>query len=250
DHGFDGQGHFRGHVFVRNGAAGPKRNVDFRDTTFDFIDNGNHGRFRDAGDGKAGRFQFLGTETVSSDVNTVVHAAENTEIAVFGKQRSITREVGPILPAFALGIPAIFLVILADEFLAVAPDGLNDSRPGIADAKISGPSGTGGHFLIIFIVNDHVNPGKSGASAAGLHGIERGDRAAQDATGFRLPPGVDDRGFAFSHNIVIPSPNVRLDGFSYRGHVLEVEIVLGRLVRAHLSEHPDRGGRGVKYIYI
>ena len=49
--------------------------------------------------------------------------------------------------------------------------------------------------------------------------------------------------------LVVPAPDLGLDRLAHRGHVLEVVVVLGRLVRADLAQHPDGGGRGVEDVH-
>ena len=73
-------------------------------------------------------------------------------------------------------------------------------------------------------------------------------RAAEEASRLGLPVGVHDHRFAFANGVVIPSPDLRLDRFANGGHVLKLELVLTRLVRSGLPEHPDRCRRRMKYI--
>ena len=82
----------------------------------------------------------------------------------------------------------------------------------------------------------------SRTSAARLHGIESRLGATEETAGFRLPPGVDDDGFPFTNDFVIPLPHFRLDRFADRGHMLEFVVVILRLVEAGFAQHADRGG--------
>src|SRR5208283_5638278 len=54
----------------------------------------------------------------------------------------------------------------------------------------------------------------------------------------------------FAHRVVIPAPNLWLDGFSHRGHVLEMIVVFGGFIVPGLAQHADRRGRGVEYVDI
>src|SRR6266436_7374556 len=136
DHGFD-----CGDDFVLDGFggrnAGLQGDVDDRDTAFDFVDCGNDGGFGDFGDGEAGGFDFLGAEAVAGDVDHVVDAAEDPIVAVRGEHGAVGGVVGPITPVLALGILVVLFVVLIDEALRVAPDGLHDARPRIADADVA-----------------------------------------------------------------------------------------------------------------
>src|SRR5262249_24078143 len=90
------------------------------------------------------------------------------------------------------------------------------------------------------------NSERGRASAARLHAIKRAVRCAEEAASFGLPPSVDDSGFAFANDLVIPAPNFRFDGFADRGHMLVGIVVFLGCVGAGLAEHSNGGGRGVE----
>ena len=92
-------------------------------------------------------------------------------------------------------------------------------------------------------------PSAAGPQRARLGRVDAGQRGAEEAAGLRLPPGVDDDRLALADALVVPAPDLGLDRLADRGHVLEVVVVLGGLVRADLAEHPDRGGRGVEDVH-
>ena len=106
------------------------------------------------------------------------------------------------------------------------------------------------NFLAFFIPDDRINSEARGARAAGLHGIQRGLGGAEEAAGFRLPPGVHDDGFAFADHFVIPAPDFRLDGLADRGHVLEAIVVFLGLVGAGFAQHANGGGRSVEDVDV
>src|SRR4029077_13694537 len=160
-------------------------------------------------------------------------------VAVGGNNSAVGGVVGPIAPVFAGGIFAIFGVVLIDETIGAAPDRLHDAGPGIANADVARGAGASFYFLAGFIPDDWIDAESGGARAAGLHGVESGLGGDQEATGFGLPPGVDDDRFLFSDDVVVPAPDVRLDGFADRGHVLEVVVVFFRLFATGFAEHPD-----------
>ena len=109
---------------------------------------------------------------------------------------------------------------------------------------------SGSYFLAFFIPNDRIDAETRRTRAAGLHGIKRGLGGAEETTGFRLPPGVHDDGFAFADNFVIPAPDFRLDGFADSGHVLEAVVVLLGLFGAGFAKHANGGGRGVEDVDV
>ncbi len=187
---------------------------------------------------------------MAGNIDDVVDAAQDAVIAVGGKNGAISGVVGPIAPVFALRILAVFFVVLIDEALRAAPNGLHDPRPGIANADISGFARARLDLFSVLVPDDRINAENCGACAAGLHGIESGFRAAEEAPGFGLPPGVDDYGFPFANCFVIPTPNFRLDRFADSGHVLEMIVVLFRLVAAGFAEHADGGGRSMENVDV
>src|SRR5262249_28083638 len=137
---FDGGLHFVLHRF-RGRDARLQGNVHHGNTALYFIDLRNHRRFRDFADRQAGGFYFLGAEAVAGDVDDVVDPPKDTVIAVGGKHGAIGSVIRPVAPVLALGILVVLLVILVEETLGVAPDGLHDPGPGIADANISSGAG-------------------------------------------------------------------------------------------------------------
>ena len=71
------------------------------------------------------------------------------------------------------------------------------------------------------VVDDRVDAEDARAAAAGLHRLQRGQRAAQEAAVLGLPPGVDDRRLALADDAVVPAPHVGLDGLADGRHVLK-----------------------------
>src|SRR2546430_13011823 len=136
-----------------------------------------------------------------------MHAAQDAIVTVGGEHGAVRGVVGPVAPVLALRILVVLFVVLIDESLRVAPNGLHDARPGIANADVTGLSRAGFYFIAFFVPNDRVNAEYCGTCAAGLHGIESRLGAAEETAGFRLPPGVDDDGFAFTNDVVIPLPD-------------------------------------------
>ena len=92
-------------------------------------------------------------------------------------------------------------------------------------------------------------PSTPGPQLPGFIGCRRGQGAAEEAAVLGLPPGVDDGRLALADLGVIPAPDLGLDRLAHRGHVLEAVVVLLRLLRADLAQHPDRGGRGVEDVH-
>src|SRR5216683_41142 len=104
--------------------------------------------------------------------------------------------------------------------------------------------------MALLIPNDRINSEHCGASASGFHEIKRRLGAAKETAGFRLPPGVDDDGFALANSLVIPLPDFRLDRFADGGHVLEFVVVILRRVGASFAKHANGGGGSVENVDV
>src|SRR6267142_7005909 len=249
DHGFDRRNDFIFNRFFGKNA-GFERDINFRHAAFHFVNDGNDGSFGDFGTGEASGFDLLGAEAVAGDVDDVIHAAEDAIVAVGGNHGAVACKVRPVLPLFALRVLAVFCVVLFDEALWVAPNGLHDAGPGIADAEVACGVLARFDFSSSFIPDRRIDAECGGAGAAGFHQIERGFCGDEEAAGFGLPPGVHDDRFALADNFVIPLPDFRLDGLADGGHVLEVVVVLFRLVGTGFAEHSNGGGRSVEDVDV
>src|SRR5208283_5327701 len=73
---------------------------------------------------------------------------------------------------------------------------------------------------------------------------------AEESSVFGLPPCVHDYGLTLTHRFVIPAPDLGLDGFSHRGHVLEMVVVLGGFIVAGFAQHADGRRRGVEDVDV
>src|SRR6478735_3030657 len=172
-------------------------------------------------------------------IDYVVHAPENSEVAIRRLYRAVTGKVRPVSPVLALGILVVFAVILRHKAVTVAIDGLEHSRPRISDADVPCLARTAFYFFAFFVKDHRIDTRQSRAGAARFHGIDGWFGAAEEAACLCLPPCIDDYGFALAHNFVIPLPHFRLDWFAHGRHMLEVVIVFCRLVGAGFAQHAD-----------
>src|SRR5260221_14575723 len=116
-------------------------------------------------------------------VDHVVHASENSEVAIRGLDRAVTGEIRPVTPVFALGILVVLLVVLRHKAVAIAIDGLKDSRPGIPDANVPCLTRTALYFFAFFVKDHRINPRQCRSGAARLHRIDGRLGAAKEAAG-------------------------------------------------------------------
>src|SRR6266545_5545514 len=226
-----------------------QRHIYLDGSAAELVDDRDRGGLGDLLDGDARRLELLGSQPVPGHVDHVVDPAEDPEVAVGRPNSTVTGEVRPVAPVLALPVPAVLLVVGLHEPLRLAPDRLEDARPGVTDADVAGAAASGLDLLALFVVDHGIDPEDPRAAAPGLHRQQGGQGAAQEAAVLGLPPGIDDDRLALPDGIVVPAPDVRLDRLAHRGHVLEVVVVLGRLVRPEFAQHPDGGGRGVEDVH-
>src|ERR1035437_1828360 len=231
-----GQSGLQGHVHLHGPAA---QLVNYR----------HGGGLGDLVDGESCGLELFGPEAVPGHVDHVVDPAEDPVIAVGGLYRSVTGKVGPVSPVLAVLVGAVLLVIGLHEHVGLAPDGLEDPGPGVADADVASLAAASGHFVSVLVIYHRVDPQDRGSATTGFHRVHSGQRASQKATVLGLPPGVDDHGFTFADGVVVPAPHRRLDGLTHGRHVLEVVVVFGWFVWSELAQHANGRGCGVEDVH-
>src|SRR5438132_12728748 len=207
------------------------------------IDHRHRGGFGYLLDREGCRFQFFGAQPMPGDVDHVVDASEDAEVAIFRLQRAVSGEVRPIVPVLAVLVLVVLLVVGRHETVRIAVDRLEDTGPGIADTDVAGFRTAFRDRLSLLVEDDRKDAQHPRTAAARFHRLKGGQGAAQEAAVLGLPPGIYDGGLPLPDAVVVPAPYLRLDWFADRCHVLEVVVVLLRFVRAQLAQHAD-GGRG------
>src|SRR5260370_6814206 len=117
---------------------------------------------------------------------------EDGVVAGGREEGAVRGVVRPIAPVFAFGIFVVFLVVLIDETLWIAPNGLHDARPGIADANVAGISRARLYFFSFFVPNHRINSEHARTGPAALHQIHRRLAAADEPASLLFPPAVDN----------------------------------------------------------
>src|SRR6516164_9785506 len=224
-----------------------ERDIYLHHTAPDVIDHRDGGGFGDLGDGQRGGLDLLGAEPVASDVDHIIDPAEYPEVAVGGLERPVVGEVRPVVPVFAIGVLVVLAVVGVQEPIGIAPDRLEDARPGVADADVARLASR--NLVGVLVVDDRVDAQHARPAAARLHRLQAGQRAAEKPAVFGLPPGVGDSCLALADLGVIPPPYLGLDRLAHCRHALEVVVVLLRLFRRDLAQHPDRRGRDVEDVH-
>src|SRR5581483_4048996 len=99
------------HDVIARRNAGFERDIDDGDAPFHFIGNRDNGGFGDFGDGETGGFDFFSAETMPCDVDYIVNASENAEIAILRLHRAVARHIGPIVPIFAAVVAVVTAIV-------------------------------------------------------------------------------------------------------------------------------------------
>src|SRR5262249_45803539 len=150
-------------------------------------------------------------------------------VAVGCLQGAVAGHVGPVAPVPTVPVLAVPRIVLVDVAIGVLPDRLKRARPGVLNTDISSPAGARGNLVAHLVIDDRMNARHAWPCTSRFHRVKGRHRAAKEATVFSLPPSVDDDRAALAHDIVIPAPYRRLDGFAHRRHMLEVVMVFRRL---------------------
>src|SRR5665648_446409 len=229
--------------------AGLERHVHLDGPAANVVDHRDGCGLGDLLDGDACRLELFGAEPVPGDVDHVVDPAEDPEVAVGRLHGPVARHVRPVAPVLAILVRAVLLVVGLDEPLGRAPDRLEAPGPGVADADVARPAASRLEHVAVLGIYPAIYDEDARPAAARLHRLQCGQGAAQETAVLGLPPGVDDGCLALADTFAVPAPDLRLDRLTDGRHVLEAVVVLCRLVRPELAQHPDRRGRGVEDVH-
>src|SRR6202041_2122987 len=100
-----------------------------------------------------------------------VPPAQDPVVAVGGADRAVPGEVRPVVPVLAVRVLVVLLVVDRDEPLRLAPDGLHDAGPRVADDDVARPAVRDLHAILV--VDGRVDADHGRAAAAWLHRLER-----------------------------------------------------------------------------
>src|SRR6266852_142190 len=172
--------------------AGLERDIDLGHAPLELVGDRDRRGFGDFWHRQARGLDLLGAEAMAGDVDDIVNAAQDAEVAIRSQHGAVARQIGPIAPVLALAVLAIALVILTHEPFGVAPDRLHDPGPRIADADVARTARARGNLFAVFVVDDRVDSRHPRPCAAGFHRIDGGHRAAEESAVLGLPPRVYD----------------------------------------------------------
>lgn len=184
------------------GVGGFEADEGYDSLPFQIVWAAYYGGFCYGGVSYEGGLDFHGAEAVSGDVEDVIDAAHEPEIAVGVL-------AGPVAGEVAAGHvrPVGFLIALG-----VSPDGAGHGGPGLFDDEEA--AGAFGDFMAFAGDDGGLNAEEGSGGGAGFGGDGARDGGDHDAAGFGLPPGVNDGAAAVADLVAIPDPGFRVDGLS------------------------------------
>ena len=180
-------------------------------------------------------FDFRRSQPVTADIDNIVDAAHDPEIAVF---------VAPCAVAGKVDAFNLRPVLLAVAFV-VAPNCPQHRRPGPFD-----------HEITALICADRLavarhdvgfDSGKRFRRGAGFGGSRARNGRDHDGAGFGLPPRIDDRTAPVADDLAIPHPRFRIDWFAYRAEQTQArKVVFQGPVLAPFDKRANRSRSGVE----
>ncbi len=182
-----------------------------------------------------GRLDLHGAEPVAADVDHVVDASHQPEVAVCVTASAVAGEVaaGDFAPVGLL-IPGL-----------IAVDGASHGGPRFAHDEEAAFAVR--DRLALFCNYFRHNSEEGSCCRSGLGGNGAGERRNHDGAGFGLPVGVDDGAALLADHAVIPHPGFGIDGLADGAEQAKRgERILFNPGVAPLGEGADRGGRGVE----
>ena len=164
-----------------------------------------HGGLSNTLMGHQSRFHFHGAQTVPGDIQHIIDAAHNPEIAVLVLTGTVA---GQIIFAAKFRPVGIHITLL------IAPDGAQHGRERFGNHQITALIGLG-NTVAIFIHHVRCNAGQWNGAGAGLGGHYAGNGGDHIGAGFGLPPGVHNRAAFLADGFVIPDPGFRVNGLTH-----------------------------------
>src|SRR5262249_15793389 len=192
---------FLAQVFSRL-FAGHQGDIGVDALTFDVVRVTDYPRFRNFRMRNECALDFGGAEAVSSDIDDIVDASGDPVVAIFVATAAVTREI------FA----GIGLEVRIDETLVVAIDSAHLSGPRIDDAEIAARCAA--LDLAFGVDNFRLHTEERTRCGTWLESGCTWQRRDEDAAGFGLPPGVDNRTTIVADHVVVPLPGFRVDRFT------------------------------------
>jgi hypothetical protein len=134
------------------------------------------GRLGDLGDGQRRRLDLLGAQAVPGHVDHVIDPAEDPVVPVGLLDRAVVAEVWPVVPVLAVRVLVVLPVVGGQVPLRVAPDRLEATGPGVADADIACLAAARRDLLAVLVVDHrHVQHHPVAGLKAGVVAQQRGE---------------------------------------------------------------------------
>ena len=163
-----------------------------------------HGGFGDLGVRDQSAFNLGGADAVAGNIEHVIDATGDPVITIFVATTAITREVVAIIGR-EIGL---------DETIMIFEDRPHLAGPAIGQDEIAGRCAF--ENIAIGIDQSGLDTKEGPRCGAGFEGSRPRQGRDQNAAGFGLPPGIDNRAALFADHIVIPQPGFRINRLTNR----------------------------------
>src|SRR6185312_8278642 len=169
-------------------------------------------------------------EPVARDVQHIVDAAHDPEIAVLVSVGAVPRHIEALVE---------FLPVGGEVARVVAPDGAQHRGPRLLDDEIA--AGIGPRDGFPTLVDDvRLYARQWQGARAWLGTRDARERRDEDHAGLRLPPGIHDRAAAAADHPVIPHPGLGIDRLADAAEQTQTgEVVARGYLVAELHQRAD-----------
>src|SRR4051812_17021666 len=166
---------------------------------------------------------------VAGDVDHVVDAPDDPEVAVLVPARRVSDEVDVL---------AVLRPVRLDVALVVAVERAQHPGPRPAQGQVALLAAG----VVALLVDDSgLYARQRRAGRPRLHVLQPGQRGDEDRARLGLPPGVDNWAALAADHVVVPEPGLRVDRLSDRAEEAQAgEVVLLRMLDAPLHARADR----------
>ena len=176
-------------------------------------------------------FNFHRAQAVPGNVDDVINAAHDPEIAVLVAAGTVTGEVLAFDLAPVLGLKALVVTI----------NGPNHARPGLSDHQQAANVGRQRAAVTVDDLRDNADERLRGRAGNGWRGA--GEGRDHDGAGLGLPPGIDDRATLATDLAVVPHPGFGVDRLTDSAQQPQRgQIALAGPFHAPFHERTDGGG--------
>ncbi len=201
----------------------------------DLVGDADHGGLGHGGVGDQGALDLRRAQAVAGDVDDIVDAAHEPDVALLVHPGAVPGGVDP----GELG------EIGLAEAVRIAINPAHQARPGVGHHQPTALIDRGRALVLLDDPELDARQGQTGGARLGGDGARQG--GDEDAAGLGLPPGIDDGAATLADHPVIPHPGLGIDGLADGAEQAQgAQIAPGGPFVALLHQGAQGGGGGVE----